>query len=1069
MIHLDLIRQNQPVFNILRASAGSGKTFNLVRVYLALCLVQNDPRYFKHILAITFTNKAANEMKERVLEAVRELSGGEGSHIDALSDELHLSHDILTTRAERIYTEMMSNYGLISIMTIDKFVNRLVRSFSRELTLDSEFKLELDQNQLIREGVDLLLSRIGDEDKSLTKVIEKYALQRVDDEQAWDMRGDLTDFGKLLFNEQVAPLLQTFEAPEPAYFLELHDRLIGEVKAAQNIARDHAKQAVAALVEADLKDEDFFRAYLPKFFKNIQNGVFNEPSVTIAGHFMETHALYTKKTADDVIARIEGVYPELEVRFHAILDAVFGEEGGRLKLKSAIAGSMYQLATLQQLDASIKEVRNNRNIMTLTDLNRLIELLVSDNPAPFIYERLGERYRHFLIDEFQDTSVVQWQNFLPLIDESLARSNYNLIVGDGKQAIYRWRNGDVRQLQQLPKIVGRDLTDAMLQRQATLERTAKHGNLGDNWRSKAEVVNFNNALFNRVQDLLGEEHKSIYFEATQNPKGGEGGWVTAEAYYHRTNDELHEERMERLLKLIKLNTQIYGMRYSDLTILVRDNKIGSRIARSLAEENIPTVTSESLQLGQHPAPWAVIALLKWLSDQSDMQSAAWFIQCFSACRQDAKPSTDQDFKAILRYRPTTDESAKKQAYLDLAKYLKDNFDLDDPDQLTKRPLYDSVNAVVNLLGLGGRYPAYAEALLQMAFNYQNDQNEGIPGFISYWESDGKKKSIQVSNEIDGVKVMTVHKSKGLEFKVVIHLVGSGRGPKGRDLYPVKLDESVYGLPMSVVPLSSLKDTEAHDQYMEETRRRFLDDLNVAYVGMTRAAEHLHVLLECNEALAGEDVFDSAKVVAALVNEYSGVLVHEQQIHFGEPILKAKSDIQETSADQVKTIGHLVNTSVAGRMKVSVDYTGPETGDGVLDARRFGDELHALLARMVTKEDLQIIRSQRLPWQRMNQHDWMRLLDSAEAVVTHPESKSWFDGAYNVWSERELMLDNGDTVRPDRIVDLDDHLLVVDFKTGNHDVKHKKQVQMYVEVLQRYETRPVKGCLFYTEKLEVVEV
>lgn len=1064
---LNALGSETPTFFILRASAGSGKTFSLVRVFLALCLRESDPRYFRHILAITFTNKAANEMKDRVLKAMREAGRGEGAHLDALEAELGLSRNELRKRASRVYEEMMTNYGLLSIMTIDKFVNRLVRSFSREMALDSEFRILLNQDDLIREGVDLLLSRVGDANPALTKVIERYALQRVDDEQGWDMRKDLVRFGKLLFNEQFAPMLSALEAVTPEDFMQRHHDLNAEIHAAYAAVEVHAREALEAIAEAGLTEKDFSRSMVPSFFQSYLNGERKMPSPTLIKMFSGEANAYTAKTPAEIASAITELMPTLTEHFEAVIAIVGGEQGAILRMKEALAGSMFQLATLRELEVAVSEVRLARNVMTFSDLNRMIELLVSNNPAPFIYERLGERYRHFLIDEFQDTSIVQWQNFLPLVDESLARGHFNLIVGDGKQAIYRWRNGDVRQLQHMPEIIGRTLTPEMELRQETLRRTAQQGALEDNWRSLEAVVNFNNRFFTALGDVLDEEHRSIYAQPQQNPKGGAGGWITCEAYYERRTAEMHELRMERITRLIEEN-RAAGYSLRDITILVRDNGVGRKVARSLVQADVATVTAESLQLGQHPAPWAVMALMKWLNDRGDMAAAAWFLQCHPSL-EEGREALDETFFTQVLHPAEADPKNKRKGYkLTLEPYLSGVCGINDADYLVGKPLYDTVNALVDLLGVGARYPAYAEALLQMAHAYQTEENEGIPGFIQFWENEGYKKSISVPEEIDGVRIMTVHKSKGLEFPVVIHLVAGPSSNAGKELHPVETDSTIFGVPMGVVPLNKLNDTWAHETYLAEKRRLLLDDVNVVYVGMTRAARHLHVLIEANEASIGPEEYNVAKLSAAIIEAQLEGSIFEEIQHVGFPISPCRAEAKK--ARSIQHLEALKSTATSERLKVSVRQDQMPTHEGALTPQQFGNELHALLAKVRQSADLVPLKKLRAPWQRMRPEDWQHVVATAEKVVSHSASALWFSEKCKVFPERELMIDNGDTVRPDRVVELDGELLVIDFKSGAEDEKHRRQVQEYLRVLRQAEPgKPVRGLLLYTDRMQVVEV
>lgn len=1064
---LSLVSGEKPVFTILRASAGSGKTFNLVRFYLGLCLKEKRDDYFRHILAITFTNKAANEMKERVIEGMREVSRGTGAHIEELVATLGLSPEELQRRAAAAYQRMLTSYGQLAIMTIDKFVNRLVRQFSRDLALNSEFQVQLDQEELVREAVDLLLSKVGADEPELTRVMERYALQRIDDEKSWDMRGDLLTFGKLLFDEQVAPLLNKLSGYQPQDFIDLYDRLRSETESMKREAVKAANSILELYHQNGLSAADFSRGTGYNSIKKVASGDFAKFSDAAAAIFALEKPFYTAKLDDERKAIIDGIEDQIAANF-APIDRVVGKEHGKsFRTKEMLSSSLFQLAVLQQLERSVKAVSEARNSMTFADLNRLIELLVNDNPAPFIYERYGERYKHYLIDEFQDTSIVQWQNFLPLIEESLANSRFNLIVGDGKQAIYRWRNGDVRQLQALPKVIGRNMNPVMQAREDSLTRAAVKSNLGDNWRSLQEVVDFNNDLFEALREGMPEHLKSIYNGHSQDPRGGSGGWVTAEVYYEKDGKQMHLKRLKAIADIIKANRERSGVRDSEIAILVRNNRVGSAIARNLLAMDIQTVTSESLQLGLHPAPSALVHLMQWLADRRNMVAVTKFLQCMAACRQDAKAAalTDQDFVKLLKHEQG--KGTHKRYFLDLEEHLAENYGITSAQSLPGKPLFDLVNELVAKLGIGQSFPAYAEALLQVAQDYQAKENDGLPGFLDYWDAKGHKRSINVPDDMEGVRIMTVHKSKGLEFPVVICLVSATK-EKSDELYAVELDEERHGLPMAVVSLSKAKDTEVSEQYDAEKERRYLDEVNVAYVGLTRAVAHLHVLVEASGS--GSADLKGEKMIAQTLMRLG--MLENGQGERGAPLSKEEwQKLREKKSKKVlgetRVIEQLVSLPTMDRLKVGLDRR--MTGyDGLLSAQSMGEELHAMLAKVKDRRDLELLKRQRYPWQRMNRSEWERLLQYAEEIVQHPEAKAWFEPGLKVWNERELMTAEGRVLRPDRMLELDGHLLVVDYKTGKQErEKHQKQLNEYRALLQKIQGLPVRTCLFYTDEMELV--
>ena len=1054
-----------PEFKVLRASAGSGKTYALVKHYLKTCLTKDDVSYFKHILAITFTNKAADEMKVRVIETMKGI-GNHDEKMDSmaadLSAELGIQEPTLRKKAEDIYLRMMTNYGQIGIMTIDKFVNRLVKSFAFDLKFDGDYRIELDDTKLIETAVDELLSKVG-EDKLLTELLEKFVEQRVDDEASWKVRDDLVRFGKLLFKEEVKPVLASLEKTESKEFIALHRAFLKAYHDEKKAVILRGEKALKLIQDHQLQDA-FSGNFIPKYFLTISKGKLDLPNATVRKQFLGEKDMVAKKETDALKQAVHAITPQLTDYYEGILGFFEGEEGRILQLKKAIANHILQLAVLSKLHELISEIQLQNNAYTFADLNQKIQEVVSDNPAPFIYERLGERYHHFLIDEFQDTSVLQWQNFLPLVENALAKANLNLIVGDGKQAIYRWRNGDVRQLQQLPELIRpaqlepKSLAEEVFyERQASLQRNYKGEVLPDNWRSAHEVVSFNNTLFDALALNLPSHHKSIYEGQHQNPKGVEGGWVTVQAYHHRTKADLEPDRNERIIALIKEQEDL-GYERKDIAILVRKKADGSSIAQALLEANIHTITDESLALGAHPAPQAVIALMKALSNDQDEASAVAFIQCLSAIRPEFVLN-----EVFEKYIQLPEEKYDKSSF-DLKGFIRENMPRLQVDQLLELTLYEFMTLVSQELGLTTKYVAYAEALLQLALEHQSQESLGFAGFIEFWENHGQRKSIKVPDTIQGVRVMTVHKSKGLEFPVVIAVQSASKGG-AHQLFPVTLDPAIFELPAAIVPLNALKDTWAHAQYEAEKEQAYLDDMNVTYVALTRAEKHLHVLLEVSDKPKGEADFNTH--LRDQLKLQVGNDIYSDRIACGKPLPQKKTTNNDTEVGAELTDIHVADNEL--RLRVGVENPLNPLEDNQLTPRGMGQEVHKLLEKVKVTADFDRFKSMPWPWQQMSKEEWAKVLSTVEAVLQMPECQQWFSKEVEVLNEQELLDPQGKSHRPDRVVMSNEELIVIDYKTGKEEKKHLKQVKEYMDLLSTFHKGVIKGFLLYTDTLHVVEM
>lgn len=1037
-----------PTFKILRASAGSGKTFALVMHYLSCCLVQREPSYFKHVLAITFTNKAADEMKHRVLMALRELSTGESKMMSALIAETRLTNAQITERSAKIFEAMMTNYGSISILTIDKFINRLVRSFAFDLNLDADFRVELKIEKIVEAGVDRLLSKIGIDD-ALTQVVEAFVLQHVEEEHHTSLRDQLITFGKLGFQENYHELTEQLAAFDPQQFLNLYRSYLSDYNTVVNSITKKGKEGYTLIERSGLK-KAFSRGSVPKFFREIGNGVLKDPLPTVVKAFADQQ--FTVKTESaSVVSQVEQIASSLTILYDEIISDLGSEAMAIAKLKGGIAKNMFPMAVLTVIDENIKEVQEEGKSRSFAELNRMIELLVKDNPAPFIFERIGERFHHFLIDEFQDTSVMQWKNFLPLIDHALARGKFNLVVGDGKQAIYRWRNGDVLQLQKLPQLIG-ELNEIEREREQALIRTAEKAQLTENYRSATEIVTFNNDLFVDLPEFIPAELRGIYDLAAQNPKGITGGWVT----HVKVPSQETEDVNEQILQHIEQNRAL-GYRLNDIAVLVRKNKEGVRIAEFLLSKGIAAITEESLQLGGHPSVMAVISLMKAIEGGiKDERSAVQFMQNLAAIRPDLVNLGDD----LVRYTTFKDEK-RYRGFFNLDAFLNERLSGIQRRQIGGMPLYDMVDRICKELGLYTRFEAYSEALLQLALEYQSTESEGLSGFLRFWEVAGAGRSIKVPDTVEGVKLMTVHKAKGLEFPVVIAYFT--KSTRVNSYLKVDLDPELFSLPVAMVLETDAKDSWAHDQFRAEQARSFIDDLNVCYVACTRAVNHLHIITE-QAKTADPDPESQIGWLALRLDDLFGVKDYGEVAVKGEPMQAPTANFRSESME----LQSFRSSDPLGRIEVSVDTEALFTEKGKLSPRQRGTELHRLAASIRTSADLHNLKSLPIPWQRMSKQEWTLLLEDLEHIVGDLTEKGWFDSHEQLMIERELMLGDGTVLRPDRVI-LGNEIQVLDFKSGAKEEKHKKQIAQYAAALSMLEKKSVTAWLYYTDQRELIEV
>ena len=496
--------QQPSTFQVYNASAGSGKTFTLVKEYLKVLLNSDDVFSFQKILAITFTNKAAGEMKERVLSSLEDFADGkENDLFNIIINEIEVDKPTIQLRSKKILDAILQNYSAFSITTIDSFTHKIIKSFAYDLGLPLNFEVEMDAISLLNEAVDILISKIGT-DKKLTKLLIDYSLDKADDDKSWDISKDLNEFAKVLLNEDDIKHFRELADKQLDDFTNLKTKLYTHQKELKESIKSIGEDCLELIENHGLEHKDFMRATIPKFFSDLSvksvHIDFLKRSETIA-KAIENHQYYSKSTPDSVASSIENIVPEIINLYQKAKEVYSQFLMNKLALKNIIP-----LAVLNNINIELEQIKEENNIRLNAEFNQLISDNIKEQPAPFIYERIGQRFQHYFIDEMQDTSELQWQNLIPLIDNALAQENSNLLlVGDGKQAIYRWRGGKAEQFIEL---------GSHAKNPFHVKKEIK--NLETNFRSYSEVINFNNSFFQHTSNFLqNESYKKLFFEGNK--------------------------------------------------------------------------------------------------------------------------------------------------------------------------------------------------------------------------------------------------------------------------------------------------------------------------------------------------------------------------------------------------------------------------------------------------------------------------------------------------------------------------------------------------------------------------
>ncbi|TRX02254.1 UvrD-helicase domain-containing protein [Flavobacterium gawalongense] len=698
----------RPSFSIYDASAGSGKTYALVKEYLKIILVAKKNDAYRNILAITFTNKAVHEMKSRIVGSLSEFAKDEPSSkaqdlMQDLSVDTELSIIEIKTKSQQIIKHIIHNYAAFDISTIDKFTHKVIRAFAHDLNLPMTFEVTLDTENLLIEAVDAIIAQAG-EDETLTKLLIDFTMEKTDDDKSWDISREILETGRLVLNENNRNEITHFQDKSIAEFVEIKNKLAEACKVLEKESVVFAEEALSLIEKNGIDTKSFSAGHFPKHLSSIQEGKFNPKNKT----YHEFDDIKINKTAKDR-AIIENIIPDL-LQF---LDKVY-KTFEKINFYKAFLKNITPLSLLNTVSNELAKIQEEQNVLSISEFNAIIHREIQNQPAPFIYERLGERYRHFFIDEFQDTSEMQWQNLIPLIDNALSgQDDFGvkgtlMIVGDPKQSIYRWRGGKAEQFIELSK-----------DQNPFNNPDKKLEHLDKNYRSYSQIIEFNNDLFKLLSNEFEHlDYKDLYenhsYQKTNNKTGG---YVNisfipkVEEIDNNPEASGDEEALDKtdLYVLATLNTiqkvLQQGFEYKDIVILTRKRDQGIAIANYLTEQGIPLLSSETLMIQNATEVRLIIHLLKYLKNSSDLESKAHFLQYLAQNSQDKLPIHDFIAQGMALFKET-----------DFENWLM-SFDVSLSFQnIRKKSLYEAVETIIAKF----LPPAPSEGRGDGVVNYVND-------------------------------------------------------------------------------------------------------------------------------------------------------------------------------------------------------------------------------------------------------------------------------------------------------------------------------------------------------------
>lgn len=1057
------------MIRIMKASAGSGKTFNLAKTYIRLLLTDEERHSYRHILAVTFTNKATDEMKNRILKELHTLAvrPAESPYSEELMSSFDSEED-LRRRAVTVLCDILHDYGAFSVSTIDRFFQQTLKAFSREIGQFTTYQVELDKESLVSESVDRVLDSLSDDNKDLLDWLTKSVMEDLEKGNRYNLENKLKDVAMTLKSDEHRAAVEEYSIDEEKEYSKenlsrVKESLSKVISSFGKEVRSAALDFVKAASDEGISKEDFSRKCFNSVYDIAASSPKDEPRYPSATIFKkrEDFSQWFRKSDLGRFASAEGRLMPLLRRYCSVFEDKFKVYATASKIMSILN----ELGIAGDLDREFRALMKEKNVLSLDDSNVILRNIIDGTDAPFIYEKLGVRFEHFLLDEFQDTSRIQWDNFRPLIENSVAQGKENLLVGDVKQSIYRWRGSDWR----------------MMAREVQGEFTScEVETLDSNYRSLRNIVEFNNGFFeyasSALDSMLGNDTDfrihDIYADAGQKVKSSDASDGSVEVVFCDKDEEM------RMILDAVTRVREAGARYGDITVLVRDNKHGSDVAMFLMDNGVSVISDDSLHLKSSAVARQVVSLLSSVGNEDDT------IGSFLAGELDINVA---DLSCL--------------SLSDLCEHLLRILREKEPE------LFESETG-------------YIQALMDFVQDYTAVNGNAIDGFLKAWQDADPKISSPADPE--SVRVMTIHKSKGLEFQHVIFPFAEEIGlfrPERHWTRPSVEGTDLQGVVDGVYNVQLRKPANEDSLFFDGSRRemrfQFVDNINTFYVALTRPVKGLTVIAAMpSEKITGSIVAPASPVSAPVSSAAESVLsatvpveappcdftdfsqiLYTYLFCYGSRLgyaqeetetgisfskgsmynyycLKRKSDIVSELKPGYPSFplnpspgDEDADVRERGRLKFSadsIDFFCDEVRD---DPRLNGTVLHGILSEVLVPSDLPGAVRRAFEAGDIDagkEDEYLTLLSGR--VSSRPE---WFtsEGA-EILNETQLIDTDGQVYRPDRVVIKDGKVTVIDYKFGEKNRRYHRQVARYADIYRRMGYSDITSVIWYVLTDEV---
>ncbi len=1065
--------QNDAYFKVYQASAGAGKTFTLIKEYLKLCLADKSAvTNYRNILAITFTNAAANEMKEKIVKALCEIIDSTAVDPDSMEAKLILELGIndseLKSNAQSLMTCIMHDYSSFCVSTIDAFVQKLSRSFAYDLGLPGQYTVSIDTEEVAEAVTENIGLRISDKDDYLTSILVDFSNNQFDNERSTAIEKQLAEFVTKLTQEKAYQEEENNNIKDADQYKQTLDFLNDRLVVFENAIKSFVEDFRAVEHKYDLTVNDYWqkKSGVEAFIGKLEKKEYIQPN----SYF---HTAIEKRKCLSDTSKTE--VNEALLKILGPLETYYREEHGKFLFFKSQRNLLYLYALRTQIREAFKELAQDEEIVHISEFNKLLNKVMGDFSVPFVYERIGERFLHVFVDEFQDTSILQWQNLLPLIDNGLSARKMSMVVGDGKQSIYRFRSGEVEQIVNLPEIYAmpHDERKAEFQRyENNLKSNFGFTNLDTNYRSFAQVVDFNNAFFESAYHQLSNKLKKVYVDEKPDSEDGvcifqkkakkEEGMVQVELYEPKDHPNYCKERVEAIVREL---VDQRGYQYEDIAVLTRKKDLGSDIASYLNDKNIPVISQESILLKSSDKVQLLVNTLRYLIEDDNLINVAnvlYFWQMVQKVQHNMRFDGDISnwfgkVKDIARGN-TAIESVMGIGEAGLLKATLSQ----------STCIYDLCAALMRIYGLDAIRDAFLNYFMEEVFSAQSGIKEGIKDFLTYWDAKQDKLSVK-SVSGNAVKVMTIHKSKGLEFPVVIYPDAitelddklKRNVPNEEWLSPEELGfDAIPSLEKVLLKLDStaekMGDKPAERVEMEKDSNR-LDNLNLLYVAFTRAVQRLYVIAKT----------DTPNVILDFLKDKADHQVPggESLVYrFGDP--NFRNPKEKTRETESVVLSESVSLDWFHNITVDADPSRLWHAESErLQPREWGELVHQVLSRIRYPKDTETVLKPYLADGTIDADtaDWIR--NMMVQMAQNGQIGAAFQPFAKVKTECEVLY-QGRVRRLDRCAELSDAIYLIDYKTGKKDEEHQTQVQTYASALREMTDKEIRAFLVYLDETGV---